>query len=289
MKIYIAALAFILAQLPVSAIYAQDEKPIMRKKPAQVLIGDRWMTGRKRYMATDVQIYSIRDLDSYELMRRPAVDEKRSTYRSTPFPLSTLEEMRPTLEVLVTISAQGKVTECRFYPDTPPDPDISPDINLELVAKDHACPMLQNNVRFIAALNDKGEPTETQGKLNISYEVSSSYIGPANPPPIFAVSPGEASKARPARSVEQITLETVGLTNQIMKELGKTSVTAFLRIDKNGKATGCSLTAATDDDTLDRQICAKAIMLDYIPGVDENLNVKDDYFILYVSADDPVM
>jgi hypothetical protein len=276
----------ILVLFPLATLNAQTEKPILRKKPVPVLIGDRWWTGKSSYKAADVWIYSTADKEDWSYMRLPSVDEKRSTYRNVVFPLSTAKEYQYDFEVLVTVSAKGKITECRYdphsRPDIGPDTSIAPDLVLEPTAIEHACPLLKEHVQFFPGLNTQGERAERKGKLSIFYSLS--WISTKKnkyPPPISTVSMTKGTSRKP-EPVDDIGLETLGLTEKMLKDRGLTTIFARLKIDASGKAIGCRLGAATNDDMLDRQICEKASALKYLPGIGDDGNARQDDYYLFV-------
>jgi hypothetical protein len=280
MKMRVWIWGLILGLLPLSALHAQAEKPILRKKPSQVLIGDRWKVSRKKHRSANVTIYSIRDENDWQYIRLPSVDEDRSTYQTTVFPIATANDVYFDLQVLVTISGQGKVTECRYDPDTP----IEPEVKIDPLAKEHICPMLLKNVQFFHALNSKGEPAERKGVLSASYGVITQFSDPsAYPPPMATMS---LSKARRPEPTTEITFETLGLTEQILKDRKIASIFATVQIGADGKPIRCLIGAATYDDAIDRQICAKTMALDFIPGTDENQTPRETQYYLMLFTDD---
>ncbi len=286
MNIRFFLLASLACAMSATPSLARDEKPVLRKKPAVVNIGDRWKISRKKYKSADVTVYWDIELGDAG-MRTPSVDESRSTFRNSPFPLSTAKETYFDVNALVTISVEGKVTECRFDPETLVDAEMG----IDPLAIDHICPMLRQHVVFHPALDQNGERVERKGRMFGSYSllITDTSKPPLmiSPPASTMMRPGKASAAFPLIGAkEDFSFKTIGLSEQKMKELDKNIIIARLKIDKEGRASNCRLTAATNVDELDRQICANAIATPFVAARNDNGdNIESDYLLMVFSPD----
>jgi hypothetical protein len=278
MKIRFLLLASFAALCLPSGVAAQTEKPILRKKPVPVKIGDRWWISKRDYKSTDVRIYADRALVEWGFMRLPSVDEKRSTYRNTAFPLPTAKQLSHELQFRLTVSAEGKLTECRYDPD----PFYEPQMPVDPAAIKHACPMLQNHAQFFSALDAKGYPVGYTGAWSISYDLSLVSTRKNNyPPPMMTTRRTEGQERSPVPA-DKITLATLGLTEHMLHKNGPWAIIGYLKIDDSGKATACRLSVAINDDALDRQVCERAMAQNFSPGLNSQGTAREDEYFLLV-------
>ncbi len=277
MHICLRVIALLALSLPLNATYAQEKKPILKKRPAVVMIGDRWKMSPTKLKSVNVNIYWESGLENKEI-RAPQVDESRSTYLNSAFPLSANKQTYFNVYAFVTVSIDGKITECRFNPETPVEADTS----IDPLAIDHVCPMLTQKIQFYPALDNRGEPVEIKGQIAVTYSMQIS--NPLAPPRVISMSRRQPTKAGPPVPLldggGDITFETIGLSEQKMKELGRSKLMAILDVDIEGKAKSCYISWATYVDELDKQICSKAIALNYTPATDENGKTIEGQYLL---------
>jgi hypothetical protein len=251
---------FLFAAIMAGPVHAQSEKPILKQKPATVMVGDQWMIGRYQYKTTDLDISPVLKTDEW-YMRSPQIDEDRSTYRETEFPLLAPKEYSYGLEFDITISQQGKLTRCVFDKMT----EGGTEVKVDRAMIDKVCPMVTNQIQFYHALDEAGAPSEFTGTLQAIYSVELGSTKPNNDrPPMFLVRPPSETStlARAAETVEEVTAATFEFTDDEF-------VFGYTRIDEFGAATACRLGTATYDDERDRNICARAMALKYKPALNE--------------------
>ena len=283
-------IALLVLSLPINAAYAQGQRPVLTQRPEVVMIGAHWKISPKKQKSANVHIYWESSLNEDE-MRSPSVDESRSIHMDTPFPLSADKQVYFNVNAFVTVSIDGKITECRFNPETP----VEADTKIDPLAIAHACPMLTQKVQFYPALNNLGERIEIKGEVVVTYSMriynpqtpllpTNNVRAPYQPTNNVRAPYQPPTKAGPPVPLlsdgGDITFETLSLSEQKMKERGISSLMAVLEVDIDGKASNCRLSAATFIDEIDRQICSRAMGINFAPATDEKGKITKGLYML---------
>jgi len=142
-----------------------------------------------------------------------------------------------TVGLRLTVDPSGRVTGCTV---------AAPSGAASLDA--HACPHLRRTARFHPALDETGVRRGGTVTARLQYFLQRRIY----PLPF---SPGTTGLPSPPRPVTELTAQLAGVPPGTPLPPNVSSIVGWLAVDPAGRVTGCTLTLASWDDRLDKQIC----------------------------------
>ncbi len=225
--------------LLVSLIAGTAAQSADRKAKPKGELGSEWVNsqGNSRRAQISLQIESERGV-APGIYRPVKFDWPAGDLQKGKYPGNIAKEEEGEVGLRVTIGLDGTVTACEI---TRPSGIAA--------FNDHVCPHILRYGRFVPALSDQGERVSKSYDAVASYELAPRFYMAAPAGPI------EPAKIRRAQLVELPILATAGIDANTRRPPHVNYIAAVIGVGPDGKATGCTLHSATENDMLDKQIC----------------------------------
>lgn len=229
-----------LASAVLVALIAGSAAPSAAKKAKpKGELGSEWVNAKGNSRSAQMGLYLRSERGVVPGVYRPVqFDWPAGDLQKGKYPGNIAKDEEDEVGLRVTIGLDGTVTAC----------EITKPAEIEAF-NIHACPHVLRYGRFVPALSDQGQ------RLSRSYDAIASYELVPRITMLAEQQPLPVSPVKKAQPVTLPTLATAGITAETQRPPDVSYIAATIGVDADGKATGCTLHAPTEEDALDKQIC----------------------------------